>query len=63
VQVKYQSTHENTSAQMNSALGITRQGFRSAEACHVPWANETPVSEAEENKALAWIIHGGEFRR
>ena len=48
----YQSTYENTSAQMNSSYGFTRQGFDSTDGCRVPWANEMPVSEAEENKAL-----------
>jgi hypothetical protein len=26
---------------MNSALGITEQGFDSGDACRAPWANET----------------------
>jgi hypothetical protein len=32
-------------ARMNSALGITEQGFSADEACRVPWANHTNGGE------------------
>ncbi len=34
---------------MNTALGITEQGFNSGDACRVPWMAET--SEASETAA------------
>jgi hypothetical protein len=53
VQLTYQSTHENMRARMYSALGITGQGFGSADACHVPWANETTTRELRFERSLA----------
>ena len=37
VELTYQIGVENMRARMNSALGITEQGFGSGEACRVPW--------------------------
>jgi len=34
-------------ARMNSALGITEQGLGSANACRVPWANETTTATTQ----------------
>lgn len=39
VELTYQIALENMRARMNSALGITDQGF-STDACRVPWADE-----------------------
>ncbi|NLE78161.1 MAG: carboxymuconolactone decarboxylase family protein [Rhodococcus sp.] len=39
VELTYQIGLENMRARMNSALGITDQGF-STDACRVPWADE-----------------------
>jgi alkylhydroperoxidase family enzyme len=39
VELMYQITLENLRSRMNSALGITEQGFSSGDACRVPWAN------------------------
>jgi hypothetical protein len=36
----YQIGIENMRARMNTALGITEQGFSSGAACRVPWAGE-----------------------
>jgi hypothetical protein len=36
----YQIRVENMRARMNSALGITEQGFGSGEICRVPWTTE-----------------------
>lgn len=38
VELTYQIGLENMRARMNSALGITEQGFGSGESCRVPWA-------------------------
>jgi alkylhydroperoxidase family enzyme len=40
VELTYQIALENLRPRMNSALGITGQGFSSDDACRVPWANE-----------------------
>ena len=40
VELTYQIGVENMRARMNSALGITEQGFGSGESCRVPWATE-----------------------
>ena len=36
VELTYQIAHENMRSRMNSALGITEQGFSSDDACRVP---------------------------
>jgi alkylhydroperoxidase family enzyme len=38
VELTYQIGVENMRARMNTALGITEQGFSSGDACRVPWA-------------------------
>lgn len=38
MELTYQIGVENMRARMNSALGITEQGFGSGDACRVPWA-------------------------
>jgi AhpD family alkylhydroperoxidase len=38
VELTYQVGVENMRARMNTALGITEQGFNSRAACRVPWA-------------------------
>ncbi len=35
---------ENMRARVNSALGITEQGFSSGDACRVPWATDSPTA-------------------
>ncbi|MBW0016250.1 MAG: carboxymuconolactone decarboxylase family protein [Mycobacterium sp.] len=40
IELTYQIGVENMRARMNTALGITEQGFNSGAACRVPWANE-----------------------
>jgi alkylhydroperoxidase family enzyme len=35
---------ENMRARMNTALGITEQGFSSGDACRVPWASDGPAA-------------------
>ena len=37
VELTYQVGVENMRSRMNSALGITEQGFSSGDACRVPW--------------------------
>lgn len=46
VELTYQIALENLRSRMNSALGITEQGFSSGEACRVPWANQTTATTA-----------------
>jgi len=38
MELTYQIALENLRSRMNLALGITKQGFSSSEACLVPWA-------------------------
>lgn len=38
MELTYQIGVENMRARMNTALGITEQGFSSGDACRVPWA-------------------------
>jgi len=44
IELTYQIGIENMRARMNTALGITEQGFNSGDACRVPWTGE----DAEE---------------
>jgi AhpD family alkylhydroperoxidase len=44
VELTYQIGIENMRARMNSALGITEQGFNSGSACRVPWADSPAAS-------------------
>jgi AhpD family alkylhydroperoxidase len=37
MELTYQIGVENMRARMNTALGITEQGFNSGEACRIPW--------------------------
>jgi AhpD family alkylhydroperoxidase len=46
VELTYQIALENLRSRMNSALGITEQGFSTGEACRVPWANQTTTTTA-----------------
>ena len=43
LELTYQISQENQRARMNSALGITEQGFSSGDACRVPWLREEPA--------------------
>ncbi len=38
IELSYQIGVENMRARMNTALGITEQGFNSGDRCRVPWA-------------------------
>ena len=40
LELTYQVGIENMRARMNTALGITEQGFSSGDACRVPWASQ-----------------------
>ncbi len=40
IELTYQIGVENMRARMNTALGITEQGFSSGDACRVPWAGD-----------------------
>jgi AhpD family alkylhydroperoxidase len=44
VELSYQIGVENMRARMNSALGITEQGFNSGDACRIPWAESAAES-------------------
>jgi alkylhydroperoxidase family enzyme len=39
LELTYQIGLENMRARVNSALGITEQGFNSGDACRIPWAD------------------------
>jgi AhpD family alkylhydroperoxidase len=43
-ELTYQIGLENMRARVNSALGMTEQGFNSGEACRIPWASETAAT-------------------
>ena len=46
-ELTYQIGAENMRARMNSALGITEQGFNSGDACRIPWVSEaSPAAES-----------------
>lgn len=49
MELTYQIGVENMRARMNSALGITEQGFNSGDACRVPWA-ATPTDRRAETR-------------
>jgi AhpD family alkylhydroperoxidase len=49
VELTYQIALENLRSRMNSALGITEQGFSTGEACRVPWANQTTTTTATQS--------------
>jgi AhpD family alkylhydroperoxidase len=40
IELTYQIGVENMRARMNTALGITEQGFNSGDACRIPWAED-----------------------
>jgi AhpD family alkylhydroperoxidase len=44
IELTYQIGVENMRARMNSALGITEQGFNSGDSCRIPWVTETERS-------------------
>jgi len=44
IELTYQIGLENMRARMNTALGITEQGFNSGDACRIPWATENEPS-------------------
>ena len=45
MELTYQIGVENMRARMNTALGITEQGFSSGDACRVPWAADDQTVE------------------
>ena len=47
IELTYQIGVENMRARMNTALGITEQGFNSGDACRVPWASEAGETAAQ----------------
>jgi AhpD family alkylhydroperoxidase len=51
VELTYQIGVENMRARMNSALGITEQGFNSGDACRVPWITEPTETERSSRSA------------
>ncbi len=45
-ELTYQIGLENMRARVNTALGITEQGFNSGDACRIPWASDSaPAAE------------------
>jgi len=49
VELTYQIALENLRSRMNTALGITEQGFSSGDACRVPWADETSAATTQSH--------------
>jgi AhpD family alkylhydroperoxidase len=50
IELTYQIGTENMRARMNTALGITEQGFNSGDACRVPWMAEPRGESATESR-------------
>ncbi len=51
-ELTYQIGIENMRARINSALGITEQGFNSGDACRVPWAAEQDLTGAASRELV-----------
>ncbi|HXR43054.1 MAG TPA: carboxymuconolactone decarboxylase family protein, partial [Acidothermaceae bacterium] len=49
-ELTYQIGIENMRARMNTALGITEQGFNSGDACRVPWATDAEAGADERSR-------------
>jgi AhpD family alkylhydroperoxidase len=50
IELTYQIGTENMRARMNTALGITEQGFNSGDACRVPWTIGPSGESATESR-------------
>jgi AhpD family alkylhydroperoxidase len=51
IELSYQIGTENMRARINTALGITEQGFNSGDACRIPWmAEPTEPARAAESR-------------
>ena len=50
VELTYQIGIENMRARMNTALGITEQGFNSGDACRIPWMTGPRGESATESR-------------
>jgi AhpD family alkylhydroperoxidase len=48
MELTYQIGVENMRARMNTALGITEQGFNSGDACRIPWATQDRDAAAKQ---------------
>ncbi|WP_442932190.1 carboxymuconolactone decarboxylase family protein [Mycobacterium sp. 050134] len=46
IELTYQIGLENMRARVNSALGITEQGFSSGAACRIPWGDRQPPAQS-----------------
>ena len=47
-ELTYQIGVENMRARVNTALGITEQGFNSGDACRIPWAGKEQSATAKQ---------------
>ena len=62
IELTYQIGVENMRARMNTALGITEQGFSSGDACRVPWArSERAQRRTGELVRVGDVPHGGDL--
>lgn len=52
VELTYQIALENQRSRMNTALGITEQGFSSGDACRVPWVTAASTA-AKQSTSMA----------
>jgi AhpD family alkylhydroperoxidase len=50
IELTYQIGVENMRSRMNSALGITEQGFNSGDACRAPWTTEPWADSPAANR-------------
>jgi AhpD family alkylhydroperoxidase len=50
IELTYQIGTENMRARMNTALGITEQGFNSGDACRIPWITGPWGESATESR-------------
>jgi AhpD family alkylhydroperoxidase len=50
IELTYQIGVENMRARMNTALGITEQGFNSGDACRIPWGTELTETASDASR-------------
>jgi AhpD family alkylhydroperoxidase len=51
IELTYQIGVENMRARMNTALGITEQGFNSGDACRIPWEAPSESDAGQDSAA------------
>ena len=63
IELTYQIGVENMRARMNTALGITEQGFNSGDACRVPWMTSPATRTKLQRSARVAACRSGSWGR